>query len=294
MNTQHTVTFPSQTGTLTGNLFLPEGDAPAPGLVVAGTWTSVKEQMADRYAERLAREGFAALSFDFTGYGESDGEPRDYESPPLKVRDIGNAVTFLAGHPAVDGDRLGAVGVCAAAMYMSAAAVADRRIGSLALIAPWLHDARICRDVYGGADGVAAKVEDGRRARARYDATGEVDYIPVVSGTDPRAAMPSAVDFYLNPQRGGIPQWGNRFAVMAWPGWLEFDSIALAAQLTAPVLLVHSEDAAIPDGARRFHAGLAGPRELVWTDGTQFDFYDQEPAVTTAVKAAAAHLNTTL
>jgi hypothetical protein len=61
-----------------------------------------------------------------------------------------------------------------------------------------------------------------------------------------------------------------------------------------PTILVHSEDAAIPDGARRFHAGLAGPGEFVWTSGTQFDFYDQEPAVTTAVKAATVHLNTTL
>src|SRR5688572_30600021 len=128
MSTQHKVSFPSQEATLTGNLFLPDGDGAAPGLVVAGTWTSVKEQMADRYAQRLAGAGFAALSFDFTGYGESEGEPRDYESPQLKIQDIRHAVTYLASHPAVDGNRLGAVGICAAAMYMSAAAVADPRI----------------------------------------------------------------------------------------------------------------------------------------------------------------------
>ncbi|MFC7584499.1 hypothetical protein ACFQYP_12715 [Nonomuraea antimicrobica] len=38
---------------------------------MAGTWTSVKELMADRYARRLAQRGYAALSFDFTGFGES-------------------------------------------------------------------------------------------------------------------------------------------------------------------------------------------------------------------------------
>jgi alpha/beta superfamily hydrolase len=36
--------------------------------------------MADRYARELAARGFAALSFDFTGFGASDGEPRDLES----------------------------------------------------------------------------------------------------------------------------------------------------------------------------------------------------------------------
>ncbi len=83
------VTFAGDAAKLTGHLFLPDltgtdDAAPVPGVVVAGTWTSVKEQLADRYAEQLARRGFAALSFDFTGYGESAGEPRDYESPELR------------------------------------------------------------------------------------------------------------------------------------------------------------------------------------------------------------------
>jgi fermentation-respiration switch protein FrsA (DUF1100 family) len=294
MTTKQKVTFPAKAAGLTGSLFLPDGDGPVPGVVIAGTWTSVKEQMADRYAERLARQGFATLSFDFTGYGESEGEPRDFESPELKIQDIHDAVTFLAGHPAVDSGRIGALGVCAAAMYMVANAVGDPRVRSLCLVAPWLHDGRICREVYGGAEGVAAKIEDGKRARAQFESTGEVEYVPVVSGTDPRAAMPFDIDFYLNPRRGGIPQWGNRFAVMAWPGWLNFDSIALAPRLAPPVLLVHSPDAAIPDGARRFHEGLTGSKHFVWTTGTQFDFYDQDENVTTAVDNAAAHLNATL
>ncbi|HEY8479105.1 MAG TPA: alpha/beta fold hydrolase [Spirillospora sp.] len=295
MTSRHKVTFTSEDATLTGNLFLPDGsDDPVPGIVVAGTWTSVKEQMADRYAERMADRGYAALSFDFTGFGESEGKPRDWERPTVKVRDIRNAVSFLTGHPAVDGERLGALGVCAAAMYMSAAAVEDARIRSLALIAPWLHDPEICRGAYGGAEGVNARLAEADKARAQYEATGEVEYVPVVSGSDPRAAMPMDVDFYLNPERGGIPQWPNRFAVMGWRDWLTFDSIALAPKVRVPVVLVHSEDAAIPEGARRFHDALGGPKNFVWADGVQFDFYDQEPTVTTASDTAAEHFASTL
>ncbi|MEU4330120.1 alpha/beta hydrolase [Nonomuraea dietziae] len=288
------VTFDSDGVTLTGNLFLPEGIERAPGVVVAGTWTSVKELMADRYAQRLAERGYAAMSFDFCGFGESGGEPRDVENPARKVRDIHHAVSFLAAHPAVDGDRLGALGICAAAMYMADNAAHDLRVKSLALVAPWLHDAAICEVAYGGAEAVAEKIKIGREARSRYDETGEIDYVPVVSATDPRAAMPYEIDFYLNPARGGIPAWPNRFAVMAWPDWLTYDSIALAPQIKQPTLLVHSEDAAIPDGARRFLAGLAGTREIHWTQGTQFDFYDQEPQVTLSVDSVAGHFRSTL
>ncbi|MEV4064369.1 alpha/beta hydrolase [Nonomuraea dietziae] len=288
------VTFDSDGVTLTGNLFLPEGIERAPGVVVAGTWTSVKELMADRYAQRLAERGYAAMSFDFCGFGESGGEPRDVENPARKVRDIHHAVSFLAAHPAVDGDRLGTLGICAAAMYMADNAAHDSRVKSLALVAPWLHDAAICEVAYGGAEAVAEKIKIGREARSRYDETGEIDYVPVVSATDPRAAMPYEIDFYLNPARGGIPAWPNRFAVMAWPDWLTYDSIALAPQIRQPTLLVHSEDAAIPDGARRFLAGLAGTREIHWTQGTQFDFYDQEPQVTLSVDSVAGHFRRTL
>ncbi|MCE7000662.1 alpha/beta fold hydrolase [Saccharothrix sp. S26] len=294
MTTRQTVTFPSGDATLTGTLYRPDTGARAPGVVVAGTWTSVKELMSDRYAQRLADRGFAALSFDFTGFGESTGEPRDVEDPALKVRDIHHAVGFLASHPAVDPDRIGALGICAAAMYMADNAAGDPRVGSLALVAPWLHDAEICEAAYGGADAVAERIEAARAARARYADTGVVDYVPVVGTTDPRAAMPYDIDFYLNPERGGIPAWPNRFAVMAWEGWLTYDSISLAPKITQPTVLVHSEDAAIPDGARRFHAGLAGPGDILWTRGTQFDFYDQEPQVTLAADTAAAHFGRTL
>ncbi|XIE81285.1 alpha/beta hydrolase [Streptomyces sp. SBR177] len=291
------VTFDSEGVALTGNLFLPDdagASGPLPGVVVAGTWTSVKELMADRYAERLAARGHAALSFDFTGFGESAGTPRDVEDPARKVRDIHHAVTFLAGHEAVDAGRIGALGICAAAMYMSDNAARDPRVRSLALVAPWLHDAAICEAAYGGAEAVAERVKTGREARARYEETGEVDYVPVVSATDERAAMPYDIDFYLSPARGGVPAWPNRFAVMSWADWLTYDAVALAPRITQPTLLVHSEDAAIPEGAHRFHAGLADPKDILWTEGTQFDFYDQEPQVALAVDTVTAHFGRTL
>lgn len=295
---RRSVSFPSGTSELAGHLFLPGPEdigAPDPmsAVVVVGTWTSVKEQMADRYAEQLAERGYAALSFDFTGYGASEGEPRDYESPEQKIRDLRAAVDFLAARSDIDPGRIGALGVCAGAMY-TAAAVEDPRVRSLVLVAPWIHDRRICEENYGGPDGIAAKKQTAAAARRRYEDTGEVSYVPVVGGGDPNAAMPFDIDFYLNPTRGAIPQWPNRFAVMAWEGWLDLDGVSLAPKVTAATLLVHSEDAAIPEGAGRFHRNLAGPSEFLWTDGIQFDFYDQPPKVGLAADVAAEHFARTL
>lgn len=116
-----------------------------------------------------------------------------------------------------------------------------------------------------------------------------------MSTEDPNAAMYGPFDYYLDPARGAIPQWGNRFAVMAWPGWLTFDPIAAAPGVSVPTLLVHSHAAAIPEGAERFHAALPADKELRWLPAdSQFDFYDREDTVTAALDAVAEHFGKTL
>jgi hypothetical protein len=278
---------------LSANLFLPAGNdacQPLPAVTVTGTWTSVKEQMADRYAAKLAARGFAALTFDFSGFGLSGGEPREVESPARKAQDIRHAVTFLAGHPAIDADRIGAVAICASAMYATRAAIEDHRLRALVLIAPWLHDAKLVRDVYGGEAGVTALLEAADRAADIYRRSGTVEYVPVADASDPRAAMPMEIDFYTNPDRGKIAGWPNRFAVMAWREWLELDAVALAGQLRVPTRIIHSDTAAIPDGARRFYEALICEKHASWTAGDQFDFYDDPQTVDHAVDLAAAYL----
>ncbi len=139
--TMREVRFESAGDELVGHLFLPPGFDESrryPAVVVTGSWTSVKEQMPDAYASLLAKDGFVTLTFDFRGWGESAGEPRQFEDAGRKVEDIQSAVTFLTGHPNVSGDISG-LGVCASSGYMAHAVAQDDRIRRLALVAPWLH-----------------------------------------------------------------------------------------------------------------------------------------------------------
>ncbi|HZP14954.1 MAG TPA: alpha/beta hydrolase [Nocardioides sp.] len=293
--TVESVAFESDGAMLAGHLYVPDVAAAValPAVVVTGTWTSVKEQMADHYAAGLAAQGFVALSFDFAGFGVSGGEPREVESARRKASDIRHAVEFLAAHPTVEPERIAALAICASAMYAALAVTEGAQLHALTLVAPWIHDAELVRTVY-GESGVKDRLEAGERATDRYDRTGVVEYVPAADSRDPHAAMPMEVDFYTNPRRGGIPGWPNRFAVMAWPEWLGLDGVGLAPHVTVPTLIVHSPDAAVPDGARRFYEGLGGPKEIVWTTGTQVDFYDQQPNVGLALDHATSHFSTYL
>ncbi|WP_256332965.1 hypothetical protein [Streptomyces sp. 2131.1] len=59
MPVREQVSFVGAKGKLAGNLYLPDADAAAAaaGVLVACTWTSVKEQMANRYTQELAARG---------------------------------------------------------------------------------------------------------------------------------------------------------------------------------------------------------------------------------------------
>lgn len=71
----------------------------------------------------LAERGFVTLAFDHRYYGQSEGQPREYERPETKVQNIKDAVTFLQSVPYMNEASIGGLGVCAGGAYMMQATV---------------------------------------------------------------------------------------------------------------------------------------------------------------------------
>ncbi|MGA0557521.1 alpha/beta fold hydrolase [Larkinella sp. VNQ87] len=296
--TVRSFSFDSEGDQLAGQLLLPPTYQPGeklPAVIVTGSWTTVKEQMPTTYARLMAQRGFAAFLFDFRGFGESDGAPRQYESATRKVADIRNAITFLASLPEVDANQLAGLAVCASAGYMAVAAATDTRLKAFAAVAPWLHNHDIAGAIYGGEPGMQGRIDQADQAQARWEATGESTLVPACSPTDDRAPMFGQWDYYLNPRRGAIPAWKNEFNVMSWKDWLTFDPIRSAPDIQCPVYLIHSHEAAIPQGVQQFYDTLTTTsRNLTWMSGQQFDFYDSEPTVLAASSRVADWLHVQL
>ena len=290
--------FTSEGAQLAGNLYYPKNYDPSksyPAIIVSGSWTTVKEQMAGLYAEKLANEGFITLAFDFRNFGESEGEPRFYESPALKKVDIKNAVSYLEGLEEVNNEQIGAFGVCAGAMYTLMAASDDDRIKSVVTTASWLHDAEAVKLFYGGEEGVNAKIEAARSAKTNYAENGIVEYIPSISTEDSTAAMFGPYDYYLNPERGAIPEWSNdKFAVMSWEDWLTADPMQSAKDLDQPTLMIHSDGAVLPQYTKNYFELIPGDnKKLHWMETElespyhQFSYYDQDAEVNESVAEAS-------
>lgn len=291
------VYFTSEGAQLVGNLYYPpsyEKGKQYPAIVVSGSWTTVKEQMAGLYAKKLADSGFITLAFDFRNFGESEGAPRFFESPSMKKVDIENAVTYLMELPEVNREEIGAFGVCAGAMYTLMAASEDTRIKSVVTTASWLHDAEAVKLFYGGDEGVQSKIKAAQLAKKNYAETGVATYIPAISTDDPNAAMYGPYDYYLNPERGAIKEWSNdKFALMSWEDWLTADPMPTAKNLHQPTLMIHSDGAVLPNYTKKYFEQIAtSDKKLYWMDTElaspfhQFSYYDNDLEVNESVSQA--------
>ncbi|WKN43913.1 nuclear transport factor 2 family protein [Tunicatimonas pelagia] len=292
------VNFNSNGVSLAGHLFLPpnfDSTKKYPTAIVTGSWTSVKEQMPDEYASLMAKNGFITLTFDFTGFGESEGQPRQVEDYNLKIADIKAAVDYLSHHQNVDTEQISGLGVCASSGYMAHATAQDKRIKKLILIAPWLHNPAIAKSIYdmrpNGTDGL---LNAAKKAKEKYAETGEMDYVLAASELDPLSAMyvpENAFDYYLDPAKAAGAKYDNRFAVSSWEPWLTFNGISAGKEISQPVFIVHSESGAVPQGTKDFYTYLKGQKDIVWlNEYNQQQLYFEADAVNAAMSQVVYYL----
>lgn len=264
-----------------GNLFMPRGK-PLAALVLTGPLTSVKEQASGAHARALSERGFAALAFDHRYFGESGGQPRQFENPRAKIDDIRAAVAAMREAEVTRGLPIAAVGVCAGAGYMAAAVAEEPAFIAFSGIAGFYAEAT--------PESIAAaraRIERGQAAERKWRDTGVAETIPAVAPDGGDVGMPlrEAYEFYGTP-RGAVPNYVNGFAVQSFAYTVPFDAVGAARSIKVPTLVVHSENALAPPLARKFIAGLQPQHEDLWLSSVgQIDFYDDPDLIALAADA---------
>jgi len=281
------VTFAVESVDVIGVLRVPLGARASAALVFAGPMTSVKEQATGNYAVAMAARGFVTLAFDHRHFGESQGQPRQYEHPGRKVEDFRAALGFLASRPEVDSDRIGAVGVCAGAGYLAPAVAGDDRVKAWGTVAGFFHDAGQQRQWLG--DDYEPTLDRAIASREHFEDTGEAHVIPAVGDGDVAMPLAEAFDYY-GTSRGAVPNYVNQFALMSREQTLPWDAQSAAYDITVPTVMVHSEKALAPPLARKFFASLGGLKEQIWMESEgQIDFYDHPERIGAAADQLTRH-----
>ncbi|WP_375549771.1 alpha/beta fold hydrolase [Oceanicaulis alexandrii] len=274
------VTFLVDQTPLVGDLYGAQPGARRPAVAIIGPMTYQKEQAPTEYAKRLAGQGFVTLAYDSRYRGESGGEPRAWENPFHKVEDLKAAVAYLKSRPDVDPDQVSILAICQGSSVAFRAAAEIEGVHALATIAGHYRDAE--GDVeWLTEDGLAARRAQGEAAKAKFAATGEVEYIKGVDQTDMNVGMPGEFVWVWYQPWADRGQWDNRYAVMSDADLLNYESISAAETLTAPWLMIHGDNCFLPNAAHRHMAAVPETTrtKTIWDETPHLAYYDQSDAI---------------
>lgn len=264
---------------LSADLFTPAGDAPEggwPAVLLCHGWGGLKEHL-NVYARRFAAAGYMAMTFDYRGWGESDGRIiATGDAPPLleagertmavrvlreivdpidQVADIKNCLAVLAAEEAVDAKRIAIWGSSYGGGHAVWIAGNDKRI-------------RCAVAQIGGYD-LPAEYHDQGRRRAVDKALGRISPVVPQDGLDAIGALKGSPDI----------------ARMA-----EHSQLEAAAKIRVPTLFM---DAEFEELNNRWENGWfahllvrrSAPSEYHTFPGKHYDVYDAyfEPSVERAL-----------
>jgi dipeptidyl aminopeptidase/acylaminoacyl peptidase len=270
------VAFYSEGCRLSGHLYLPDdtGDGTRkPTIVLAHGFTGIKELMLPDFARRFADEGWIALTFDYRGFGTSEGQ-RGRLLAPDQIEDIRNAVTYVSTRSEVDTDRIGLWGTSYGCGLVVQAAAFDDRVKVVVAQIGIADGRRSLTRNLGDQQAAALKaaVEQDRRQRV---VSGRGAYV------DPFALIPDPeMKAVFERHSADLPHLKTQIALQFIEAHLEFSPISFVDRISPRALLViAAEHDAIcpPDELKRMHDRAGDPKKFALLDGlTHFQCYEGE------------------
>lgn len=274
-----------------GWLYLPAGDAPRPVVVLAHGFGGTRDVGLPRVAERFARAGLAAFVFDYRGFGDSGGSPRQLVDPWQQLEDWRAALAFVRTRPELDPERVAVFGSSLGAGHALITAADDPRVRAVVVQAPLVDSSAEGEATFYGIGWVARLLLTGWADLARSGLGGDPILIPAIAPAD---GFGMIVDdrAYAAFEKLVPPDSTYRNAVVAHSAFTfdDYDPAPRAAQIRAPILLIASRsDRLVPFSAVEAFAARAPTARIETFEGDHFDVY-APPAADRAADAATAFL----
>lgn len=254
--------------------------------------SSVKEQTAGLYAEKLALEGFIALVFDASFQGESGGEPRYLEDPATRVEDIKCAIDYLTTLDFINENSIGVLGICAGGSYAAHTALTEKRIKAVGTIVA-SNFCRAYKEGEGDIFQILEAVGRQRTAEARGGSPMIVNWTPESLEAAEKAGiteldMVQAIDYYRTP-RGAHERSSNQLRFTSMGTTIAFDAFHLADYLlTQPLLVIVGDKVgafgSYRDGFTLYNKAASRNKSIHVVHGaSHYDLYDRPEATTEAI-----------
>ncbi len=268
-----------------------------PCVVLAHGFAAVREARLDAFAERFASAGFAALVFDYRGFGASEGQPRQLLSIPAQLADWAAAIAYARSLDGVDPERIALWGTSFSGGHVATTAARDHRVAAAIAQAPFV-------------DGLRQALSEPIPQALRLTAAALRDELGALRGAPPRlvpaVGPPGSLAAMTQPAseagyRAIVPAdapWTNAVAARVLLRLTAYRPLRHAAEVRCPLLVAVCDDDEVTPPQPALSLAERAPRgELVRYAGAgHFDIYSGETferAVADQIAFFTEHLLTT-
>jgi uncharacterized protein len=266
---------------LDADLHLP-GDASRgtspPVLIAASGYQGLKVLHPERFARALTPRGYAVLTFDYRGFGASEGE-RGRLAPQDWTEDVRAAVDRLSGSELVDAKRIGLLGWALGGGVAIAEASEDPRVRAVAAINAIGDGERATRNMHDEASWqrLLERIDADRIRRAalgRSEITSPWDIVRL--DRDERTSP------YVLDELYKAPGYGSGVTLQSAELLLRFRPERVVSRLSGrPLLIVHGDGNELhrPEEARSLFDRAGEPKRLVYLEGAGHTewMFDEHP-----------------
>jgi cephalosporin-C deacetylase-like acetyl esterase len=236
------------------------GAAGRPCVVMEHGFGGTRDSGLLGYAEGFAAAGIDAVVFDYRGFGDSDGTPRQDVSVRRQRQDYHAALAAARHLRGVDADRIAVWGYSYAGGHVIAVAAQDPRVAAIVSMSPAADGlATLAQIVRGGGSGLLARLTGhGLRDMTRALTKRSPHQIPVVGqpGSTAMITVPGAEEAY-NAMIG--PTARNKVCARHALRVALNRPTTFASRLACPMLMqVGTTDDVVPPSAARRAATKAG------------------------------------
>ncbi|RSN77059.1 alpha/beta hydrolase [Acinetobacter haemolyticus] len=247
-----------------------------PCIVMATGFGGTKDTGLLDFAKPFSQAGFNTFVFDYRGFGESAGLPRQHVSYLNQREDYHAAIAAVRSLPNVDRTRIALWGTSYSGGHVITVAAQDQKISAVISMNPATDGLAALKQVfqYGGIKQITTAIGHGIKDLIHAVAQRPPHLIPIVGqpGTAAMISTPGAEESYT--AMAG-PTWRNEVCARAALEVSYNRPISFAKNVKCPTLIqVGSNDQiAPPDPARKTASLIQGPSELLEYPIDHFDFY---------------------